>query len=48
MKGSQNIRFAELFRDTVQTHGLQWAISYYKKHGMEAWELVFWLRACYA
>lgn len=45
MKGSQNIRFAELFRDTLHTHGFEWALSYYKKRGMQAWEFVFWLRA---
>lgn len=43
MKGSIQVTFAELFRDTVETHGLEFAREYYcTKHGMSAWEFGFW------
>lgn len=45
MQGKGSIRFVELFRDTVECHGLAWAVRHYKARGMEAWEVVFWLRA---
>lgn len=48
MKGSQNIRFAELFADTVRVHGIEWASKHYRKNGMANWELVFWLKATLA
>lgn len=44
MHGNQNVRFSELFADTVATHGSEWAYNYYvRKHGMEYWEFRFWL-----
>lgn len=45
MQGKGSIRFAELFADTVQAHGVAWAAAYYAKKGMPLWECVFWLRA---
>lgn len=45
MRGNDTIRFSDLFTDTVRTHGKFWAIKYYRKHGMQWWEVHFWLRA---
>lgn len=46
MNGKGNVRFSELFADTVQTHGLMFAMEYYVvNHGMEYWEFVFWCHA---
>ena len=45
MSGKGNVRFSELFADTVATHGVAWAVSYYSKHGMQCWEFLFWMRA---
>lgn len=43
MAGNQEVRFSELFRDTVETHGIEWAYGYYVcKHGMQYWEFLFW------
>ena len=45
MRGSGSIRFSELFRDTVETHGVSWAFQYYcRKHGMQPWEFAFWCK----
>ena len=44
MNGKGQIRFSELFADTVNTHGLRFAWAYYvTKHGMQPWEFRFWL-----
>lgn len=45
MKGSIAVRFSELFADTVEAHGFEWARCYYAKHGVTAWEFDFWLRS---
>lgn len=35
MTGSTNLKLSELIRDSIDTHGLQWAFDYYvKKHGL--------------
>lgn len=46
MNGSGNVRFSELFADTVSEHGECWAFGYYVcKHGMSEWEFAFWMRS---
>lgn len=46
MNGKGNVRFSELFADTVAAHGAEWAHRFYcGKHGMAYWEFRFWLRA---
>ena len=48
MNGSNNIRFTELFIDTVATHGTHWAHTHYVTRGkMQAWEFRLWLRSNY-
>lgn len=43
MSGKGNIRFSELFLDTLNTHGLAFCREYYvEKHGMAEWEFSFW------
>jgi len=42
MRGSITVPFSELFADTVNTHGIQWAKEYYLKNGMQLWEFNFW------
>lgn len=43
MSGKGNVRFSELFADTVATHGVSFAHSYYViRHGMAVWEFKFW------
>lgn len=45
MKANLIIHFSELFRDTIQTHGLRYCFQYYHdKHNMELWELEFWIK----
>ena len=49
MQGTVAVPFSELFIDTVATHGVQWAATYYiTKLGMEQWEFRFWLKSCWA
>lgn len=43
MSGKGDIRFIELVRDTVQNHGIRWAVQYYSKR-MPVWEVRFWLK----
>lgn len=45
ISGRGQVRFSELFADTVSTHGAFWALAYYVKHGMTVDEFSFWLRA---
>ena len=45
MQGKGDVRFAELFADTVAVHGLAWAAAHYAKRGMPIWECLFWVRA---
>ncbi len=43
MTGAGDVRFSELFADTVIQHGIFWAWSYYVlKRGMPEWEFRFW------
>ena len=44
MRGYLNVRFSELFADTLATHGVSWAAKYYKDRGMGPWEFLFWMR----
>lgn len=45
MSGKGNVRFSELFADTVETHGWDFAHKYYTgTHGMRFWEFQFWAR----
>jgi len=45
MRGSLSVRFSELFADTIQTHGVVFALCYYCKRGMTEWEFAFWMRS---
>ena len=46
MQGHDKVFFTELFADTVKTHGVSWAHSYYcLKHGMPEWEFIFWRKS---
>lgn len=45
MRGSLQVRFSDLFADTVRTHGPVFAFCYYCKRGMPEWEFAFWMRA---
>lgn len=43
MNGKGNVRFSELFTDTANEFGIEWAYRYYVcKHGMPYWEFRFW------
>jgi hypothetical protein len=44
MHGTEQIRFTELFADTWQTHGTEFAWRYYSKHGMTRVEFRLWAR----
>lgn len=44
MSGKPNVPFTSLVRDTIETHGLQWAVAYYYKR-LPAWEARFFIRA---
>jgi hypothetical protein len=46
MQGKGNVRFTDLFSDTVRTHGVRWAATYYCKRGLSISEFLFWLKAC--
>ena len=43
MKGNNTVTFLSLVRDTVNTHGLHFAVRYYAKR-LPQWELRFWLK----
>ena len=43
MSGNQNVRFSELFADTLFTHGVVWTQKYYTKRGMSRAEFGLWL-----
>ena len=45
MQGKDSVRFSELFKDTVETHGMLWARNHYTKNGMADWEFAFWMHA---
>lgn len=44
MQGCENIRFSELFADTIETHGIAWALQYYLGRGMSSREFRLWFR----
>ena len=44
MHGTLTITMTELIRDTIEVHGLAWAIAYYYKR-MPVWEARTMLRA---
>lgn len=45
MQGNQQVKFSELFKDTLQAFGLSEAQGYYLRHGMHNWEFWFWVRS---
>ena len=45
MSGTPAVPFSDLFRDTVQAHGVPWAWAYYSRRGMTRLEFRFWARA---
>lgn len=48
MNGKGNIRFTELFTDTMHKHGYLWSLEYYTcKKGMSYKEFRFWFRATF-
>jgi hypothetical protein len=44
MSGKPSIPFTSLVRDTIEAHGLRWAVAYYYKR-LPAWEARFFIRA---
>ena len=43
MAGAGSVRFSDLFADTVNVHGINFAFDYYiVRHGMAVWEFKFW------
>ena len=43
MSGKGNVRFSDLFLDTLNTHGLAFCHAYYvTQKGMAEWEFKFW------
>lgn len=48
MKGSTapGVSFIDLMRDTIETHGLRWAVQHYSKR-MPAWEFRFFIKQAY-
>lgn len=43
MNGSGQIRFSDLFWNTMRTCGYRWTRAYYLKRGMSLEEFEFWL-----
>lgn len=44
MQGALTVPFTEVVRDTITTHGLAWAVTYYYRR-MPAWEARLFIRA---
>lgn len=44
MQGNREVRFSELFADTLQRFGVEWSEKYYIKRGMTRAEFGLWLR----
>ena len=42
MSGKGNVRFSELFADTLLAHGYDWSKGYYLEHGMSENEFQVW------
>ena len=48
MNGKGQVRFSELFADTIKTHGMVFGFEYYvNKHGMQTWEFGLWFYIVY-
>jgi hypothetical protein len=46
MRGNDTVLFTDLVRDTIQTHGLAWAVRYYAKR-LQPFELRFFMKLAY-
>lgn len=46
MRGNDTIRFTDLVKDTIKTHGLSWAVRYYAKR-LTPFELRFFMKLAY-
>lgn len=44
MRGTLSTPFTELVRDTIRTHGREWARAYYLRRGLAAWEWAIFSR----
>lgn len=45
MKGTESVRFSDLFADTLNTHGVKFAHRHYvTKGGMPQWEFRHWMK----
>lgn len=43
MNGKGDVRFSDMFKDTVETHGWEYAHKHYVLRGkMPEWEWLFW------
>ena len=47
MSGKGNIRFSDLFADTVGAFGIVWARAHYLKNGMSPQEFNLWCAVYY-
>ena len=48
MKGNLTVPFSALFKDTLLTHGLEWAFGYYvQRNKMALQEFRLWCRVAY-
>ena len=47
MHGLDDVRFNELFTDTVRLFGVKDAWSLYSYRGMERWEFRHWCKVCW-
>lgn len=45
-RGNVGFTMVEMMRDTIQTHGLAWAMQYYAAR-LPAWELRVFMRAAF-
>jgi hypothetical protein len=45
--GRVGVPFIELVRDTIDTHGIRWALAYYSAR-MPQWEARFWMKSALA
>lgn len=45
MNGKGDVRFSDMFRETIRTHGFSYAHKHYVVRGkMSVWEWLFWCR----
>lgn len=47
MQGTPAVPFSSLIGDTINTHGIPWAWSYYSKRGMSQKEFRLWVKSTY-